>query len=93
MQVRPLVPKGCQVPGLRKSGRISEGCIELWPVLQYPRAEALPGGKVPAVLHAFLLDVVTTATHGQVSLGKSGGELLSGYGGNFIFLAADVRIS
>lgn len=40
--------------------------------------------KVAAVLHAFPLDAVTTATHSQVSLGKSGGKLLSGYGGNFI---------
>lgn len=52
----------------------------------------LEGRSLP-VLHALLLDVVTAATHGQVSLGKLGGELLSGYGGNLIFLAADMRIS
>lgn len=52
----------------------------------------LEGRSLP-VLHALLLDVVTTATHGQVSLGKLGGELLSAYGGNLIFLAADMRIS
>lgn len=90
----PLVTRRYLVSSVRGNlagflrGALSFGLCFNAQVLRF----CLEGGSLP-VLHAFLLDVITTAAHSQVSLRKLGRELLLGYGDNFIFLAADTRIS